>query len=58
MVSVTGSSRQIEVPADKINIGFVLGNKVALGSVNANRENISNLASKIWQPPNCSIPDG
>jgi glucose 1-dehydrogenase len=38
MVSVTGGSRQIEVPTDKINLGFVLGNKVAFGSVNANRE--------------------
>jgi len=38
MVSVTGGSRQLEVPADKINLGFVLGNKVAFGSVNANRE--------------------
>jgi threonine dehydrogenase-like Zn-dependent dehydrogenase len=38
MVSVTGGSRRIEVPADKINLGFVLGNKVAFGSVNANRE--------------------
>jgi threonine dehydrogenase-like Zn-dependent dehydrogenase len=38
MVSVTGGSRQIEIPADKINLGFVLGNKVAFGSVNANRE--------------------
>ncbi len=38
MVSVTGGSRQVEVPADKINLGFVLGNKVAFGSVNANRE--------------------
>jgi len=38
MVSVTGGSRQFEVPADKINLGFVLGNKVAFGSVNANRE--------------------
>jgi threonine dehydrogenase-like Zn-dependent dehydrogenase len=38
MVSVTGGSRQLEIPADKINLGFVLGNKVAFGSVNANRE--------------------
>jgi len=38
MVSVTGGSRQLAVPADKINLGFVLGNKVAFGSVNANRE--------------------
>ena len=38
MVSVTGGSRRVEVPADRINLGFVLGNKVAVGSVNANRE--------------------
>lgn len=38
MVSVTGGTRKVEIPADKINLGFVLGNKVAVGSVNANRE--------------------
>lgn len=38
MVSVTGGSRQAEIPTDKINLGFVLGNKVTFGSVNANRE--------------------
>jgi threonine dehydrogenase-like Zn-dependent dehydrogenase len=38
MVSVTGGDRRIEVPADRINQGFVLGNKVAVGSVNASRE--------------------
>ncbi|MFN8573001.1 MAG: glucose 1-dehydrogenase [Gemmatimonadaceae bacterium] len=37
MVSVTGGERMIEVPADRINQGFVLGNKVAVGSVNASR---------------------
>jgi threonine dehydrogenase-like Zn-dependent dehydrogenase len=36
--SVTGGDRQIEVPADKINLDFVLGNKVMVGTVNANRE--------------------
>lgn len=36
--SVTGSDRRIEVPADKINLEFVLGNKVMVGTVNANRE--------------------
>ena len=35
MVSVTGGDRKLEVPADQINQGFVLGNKVAFGSVNA-----------------------
>jgi threonine dehydrogenase-like Zn-dependent dehydrogenase len=38
LVSVTGGDRKAEIPADRINLGFVLGNKVAVGSVNANRE--------------------
>ena len=38
LVSITGGDRKVEIPADKINQGFVLGNKVAVGSVNANRE--------------------
>jgi threonine dehydrogenase-like Zn-dependent dehydrogenase len=36
--SVTGGSRRVEVPADAINLDFVLGNKVMVGTVNANRE--------------------
>jgi threonine dehydrogenase-like Zn-dependent dehydrogenase len=36
--SVTGGNLQTEVPSDQINIEFVLGNKLLLGSVNANRE--------------------
>ncbi len=36
--SVTGGNRKLEVPADKINLDFVLGNKVMFGTVNANRE--------------------
>lgn len=36
--SVTGGERVTEVPADKINLDFVLGNKVMVGTVNANRE--------------------
>jgi threonine dehydrogenase-like Zn-dependent dehydrogenase len=36
--SVTGGMRTAEVPADRINLGFVLGNKVMVGTVNANRE--------------------
>lgn len=36
--SVTGGDRMIQVPADKINLDFVLGNKVMVGTVNANRE--------------------
>jgi threonine dehydrogenase-like Zn-dependent dehydrogenase len=38
LTSVTGGERKIEVPADRINLDFVLGNKVMVGSVNANRE--------------------
>ena len=36
--SVTGGDKVVEVPADKINLDFVLGNKVMVGTVNANRE--------------------
>ncbi|HSB62888.1 MAG TPA: glucose 1-dehydrogenase [Thermoanaerobaculia bacterium] len=38
MVSVTGGGKTITIPSDRINQGFVLGNKVAFGSVNAHRE--------------------
>lgn len=36
--SVTGGGRTLQVAADMINLGFVLGNKVMVGTVNANRE--------------------
>jgi threonine dehydrogenase-like Zn-dependent dehydrogenase len=36
--SVTGGTKKVEVPADKINLDFVLGNKMLVGTVNANRE--------------------
>ena len=36
--SVTGGDRKVEVPADALNLGFVLGNKVMVGTVNASRE--------------------
>ncbi len=38
LFSCTGGSKETEVPSDKINIEWVLGNKLLLGSVNANRE--------------------
>lgn len=38
MVSITGGHRTAEIPTDRINQSFVLGNKIALGSVNASRE--------------------
>ena len=37
LASVTGGNRTTEVPSDRINLNFVLGNKVAFGTVNANR---------------------
>jgi len=36
--SVTGADTHHQVPADKINLEWVLGNKLLLGTVNANRE--------------------
>ncbi len=38
LASVTGGDHKLEVPADRLNLGFVLGNKVMVGTVNANRE--------------------
>jgi threonine dehydrogenase-like Zn-dependent dehydrogenase len=38
LASVTGGDRKIEAPADRINVEFVLGNKVMVGTVNAGRE--------------------
>ena len=35
--SVTGGDRTVEVPSDALNLGFVLGNKVMVGTVNASR---------------------
>ena len=39
LTSITGGSRTIEIPADRLNLEFVLGNKAMVGSVNASREN-------------------
>jgi hypothetical protein len=33
-----GVGRELMMPADQINLEFVLGNKVMIGTVNANRE--------------------
>lgn len=53
--SVTGGDRRIEVPADRINLEFVLGNKVMVGTVNANREHfeagVRDLAQAELQNP-------
>jgi threonine dehydrogenase-like Zn-dependent dehydrogenase len=47
--SVTGGDRTVEVPADKINLDFVLGNKVMVGTVNANREYFESGAKDMAQ---------
>ena len=49
MVSITGGDRNVEVPADRINQGFVLGNKLALGSVNASREDFERAVQDLGQ---------
>jgi glucose 1-dehydrogenase len=36
--SITGGNREAEMPTDRVNLEWVLGNKLLLGSVNANRE--------------------
>ena len=38
LTSITGGDKKVEIPADKINLEFVLYNKVMFGTVNANRE--------------------
>jgi glucose 1-dehydrogenase len=35
LASITGGNRTAEIPSDRINQGFVLGNKVMFGTVNA-----------------------
>jgi threonine dehydrogenase-like Zn-dependent dehydrogenase len=37
LTGISGGDRKIEVPGDRILNGFVLGNKVVVGTVNANR---------------------
>ncbi len=37
LASITGGDRKAEINSDKINQGFVLGNKVMVGTVNARR---------------------
>lgn len=53
--SVTGGGRTMSIPADAINLGFVLGNKVMVGTVNASRENmltgVRDMAmTELWHP--------
>jgi len=38
LTSITGGGHSLTIPADRINLEFVLGNKVMVGSVNAGRD--------------------
>lgn len=38
LTSITGGEKRLEVPVDKINLDLVLGNKLIVGTVNANRK--------------------
>ena len=49
LTSVTGGSKTVEIPADKINLEFVLGNKVMFGSVNASRHHFELGVSDLAQ---------
>ena len=55
LASVTGGDRTVAVPADRINLDFVLGNRVMVGTVNANREHfelaVSDLAKAELEYP-------
>ena len=39
--SITGGNKSIEIPADRINLEWVLGNKLLLGTVNGNRHHFA-----------------
>lgn len=41
LTSVTGGERRADIASDKINIEFVLGNKLMFGTVNAGREHFA-----------------
>src|SRR5262249_23309641 len=38
LTSITGGQAHVTIPADKVNLDFVLGNKGRVGTVTANRE--------------------
>jgi hypothetical protein len=37
LIGVSGGDRAVDVPGDHIMLNFVLGNKVAVGSMNGNQ---------------------
>ena len=55
LASVTGGDKMIQIPADRINLEFVLGNKVMVGTVNANREYFE-MRTLDWATPRRALP--
>jgi threonine dehydrogenase-like Zn-dependent dehydrogenase len=49
LVGITGGDRHVGIPSDRINQGFVLGNKVVVGSVNASRADFVNGVADLAQ---------
>jgi glucose 1-dehydrogenase len=47
LASVTGGDRKMEIPADRINQGFVLGNKIVVGTVNASRADFTSAVDAL-----------
>ena len=50
LVSVSGGDQMAEVPAKKLNLDFVLGDKVLVGTVNGNREYFEVAVRDLWMP--------
>lgn len=48
LTSITGGDRRYELPLEKINIDFVLGNKAIIGAVNANRKDFSSGRLRLY----------
>jgi threonine dehydrogenase-like Zn-dependent dehydrogenase len=49
LTSITGGDRRSDVPTDRVNLDFVLGNKIMFGSVNAHREHFEAGAADLAQ---------
>ena len=52
LTGVTGGGRNREIPADWINLSFVLGSKVVVGTVNASGEYFEN---RVKDPGECEF---
>ena len=47
LTGISGGSRMIEVDGNRLNLGMVLGNKMVIGSVNANRRHFEAAAQDL-----------